>query len=153
MSENLPPLPPDLAALLRRESDGYADDASLKADVRAHVEWAIALAAPIAPSTGASIADAPSAAATKIASTVMTKKLAIVAIAAFVAGAGAGGGAVHFASPRPAPSSIAVPASSTPTASVAQSADVAPSDADRRIAERSFPIPLLEPAARGVQDS
>lgn len=93
MSDSLPPLPPEIASLLAREAEGYANDPILKASVRSGVEWSIALAA-------GSLASAHraggSAAAGKIATAALTKKLAIVSIAAFLAGTGAGGAAVGW---------------------------------------------------------
>jgi hypothetical protein len=93
MSEELPQLSPEIASLLAQEKEGYRVDPHTRAEVLSHVEWAAALAAP-PPLEEAAPSIKTAAAAAKGAGAAVTKKLVIVGLAAFVAGAGAGGGVV-----------------------------------------------------------
>jgi hypothetical protein len=88
--ERLSPLPPDLTALLALERDAHGDLAALEGDVLRHVETAVALSGAATAAAGAGLG-ASSAAAGAVAAG-GAKKLALVALVAFMAGGGVGAG-------------------------------------------------------------
>src|SRR5688500_5818870 len=108
-------LPPHIAQLLERESRGYAEDPALKSATLARIELAVALAPPLAAALGSGAALAAHSALSVKAATVVqgsvaatgaaaagagSVKLVTIALAAFVAGTGAGSVGLSAFSPK-----------------------------------------------------